>query len=44
MKRIGLAAARFLGKSRKIALFAGLVAAAGLVNELRRRRQRSAAI
>jgi hypothetical protein len=43
MKGFGLAAARFLGKSRKIALFAGAVAAAGLLNELRRRRQESAA-
>jgi hypothetical protein len=43
MEGIGLAAARLLGKSRKIALFAGLVAAAGLLNELRRRRQESAA-
>jgi hypothetical protein len=43
MERVGLAAARFLGKSRRIALFAGLVAAAGLLNELRRRRQAAAA-
>ena len=43
MQRLGLAAARFLGKSRKITLFAGLVAAVGLLNELRRRRQESAA-
>jgi hypothetical protein len=43
MRRFGLAAARFLGKSRRIALFAGLVAAAGVANELRRRRQASAA-
>jgi hypothetical protein len=43
MKSLGLGAARLLGKSRKITLFAGLVAAAGLVNELRRRRQESAA-
>jgi hypothetical protein len=43
MENAALAVARFLGKSRKIALFAGLVAAAGLVNELRKRRQESVA-
>jgi hypothetical protein len=43
VERFGIAAARFLGKSRKVALFAALVAAAGLLNELRRRRQESAA-
>jgi hypothetical protein len=43
MESIGLAAARFLGKSRKITLFAGLVAIVGLMNELRRRRRESAA-
>jgi hypothetical protein len=35
---IALSAARFLGKSRKLALFGGLVALAGVVNELQRRR------
>jgi hypothetical protein len=37
---LALSAARFLGKSRKLAVFGGLVAVAGLVNELDRRRQR----
>jgi hypothetical protein len=36
---IALRAAGFLGRSRKISLFAALVAAAGLVNELQRRRE-----
>jgi hypothetical protein len=35
--RIALAAAAFLGRSRKVTLFAALVAAAGLVRELSRR-------
>jgi hypothetical protein len=39
-----LTVAKFLGRSRKIAVFAGMVAAAGAVNEVRRRREeRSAA-
>jgi hypothetical protein len=36
---VALNAARFLGRSRKISLFAALVAAAGFVNELQRRRE-----
>jgi len=43
MEGAALAVARFLGRSRKIAVFAGLVAAAGALNELRKRRRRSAA-
>lgn len=38
MVSVALGAARFLGRSRKLSLFAALVAAAGLVNELQRRR------
>jgi hypothetical protein len=41
MAEVALAAARFLGKSRKLAIFGGLVAVAGLVNELQRRKTRS---
>ena len=42
--KIALALARFLGRSRKVSVFAGMVAAAGAVNEIRRRREeRSAA-
>jgi hypothetical protein len=33
-----LAAARVLGKSRTLSVFGGLVALAGLVNEIKRRR------
>jgi len=36
---IALSAARFLGKSRTLAVFGGLVAVAGIVNELQRRRE-----
>ena len=36
--RIALSAARVLGKSRTMSLFAAVVAAAGLVNEVERRR------
>jgi hypothetical protein len=36
---LALSAARVLGKSRKLAVFGGLVAVAGLVNELRDRRE-----
>jgi hypothetical protein len=36
---IALRAAGFLGRSRKLSMFAALVAAAGLVNELQRRRE-----
>jgi len=36
-----LTAARVLGKSRTLSLFGGLVALAGLVNEIRRRRERT---
>ena len=39
MAAIALGAARFLGRSRKLSLFAALVAAAGLVNEVQRRRE-----
>jgi len=35
---IALSVARFLGKSRKLAIFGGIVAVAGLVNELDKRR------
>ena len=42
MAEVALSAARFLGKSRKLALFGGLVAVAGLVNELQRRREERA--
>jgi len=38
MASVALGAARFLGRSRKVSIFAALVAAAGLVNELQRRR------
>jgi len=38
MGGVALSAARFLGRSRKLALFGGLVAIAGLVNELQRRK------
>jgi hypothetical protein len=37
---IALSAARFLGKSRKLAVFGGLVALAGIVNELEERRSK----
>ena len=40
MAEIALSAARFLGKSRKLAMFGGLVAAAGIVNELQKRREK----
>ena len=40
MNRAALSAARFLGKSRTLSVFGGLVAVAGLVNELQRRRER----
>jgi hypothetical protein len=39
MAAVALSAARFLGRSRKISAFAALVAAAGLVNEVQRRRE-----
>jgi len=38
MTGVALSAARLLGKSRTVSLFGGLVAIAGLVNELDRRR------
>jgi hypothetical protein len=38
MTDVALTAARFLGKSRTIAVFGGLVALAGLVSEIERRR------
>ena len=38
MAEIALSAARFLGKSRKLAIFGGIVAVAGLVTELDKRR------
>jgi hypothetical protein len=37
---LALSAARFLGKSRKRAIFGGLVAIAGIVNELQERRKK----
>jgi hypothetical protein len=40
MAELAISAARFLGRSRKISIFAGLVAVAGLVNELERRREK----
>jgi hypothetical protein len=40
MAEVALSAARFLGKSRTLAVFGGLVAIAGLFNELQRRRER----
>ena len=36
-----LTVARVLGKSRTLSVFGGLVALAGLVNEIRRRRERT---
>jgi hypothetical protein len=42
MAELALSTARFLGKSRKLALFGGLVAIAGLVNEFQRRREQRA--
>jgi hypothetical protein len=39
MAEVALSAARFLGRSRKLSLFAAAVAVAGLVNELQRRRE-----
>jgi hypothetical protein len=39
MAAVALSAARFLGRSRKVSLFAALVAASGLVNEFQRRRE-----
>jgi len=39
MGGLAVSAARFLGRSRKLAVFGGLVAVAGLVNELQRRRE-----
>ena len=38
MSELALSAARLLGKSRKLAVFGGLVAIAGIVNELQERR------
>jgi hypothetical protein len=43
MMGVALSAAQFLGKSRAISVFAGLVAVAGLVNEIQRRRGSNAA-
>jgi hypothetical protein len=43
MPDVALKAARVLGKSRTLAVFGGLVALAGLVNELDRRRDRTEA-
>jgi hypothetical protein len=37
---IALSAARLLGKSRKLAIFGGLVAIAGIVNEVEERRSK----
>jgi hypothetical protein len=39
---LAISAARFFGKSRAVSLFAALVAVAGLVNELQRRRDEQA--
>ena len=41
MAAVALKAARFLGRSRKVTLFAGLVVAAGLVNEVQNHREAS---
>jgi len=38
MTGVALSVAQFLGKSRAISAFAALVAVAGLVNEIQRRR------
>jgi hypothetical protein len=43
MTGAALSAARFLGRSRTLAVFGGLVAVAGLVNELQRRKESHAA-
>jgi hypothetical protein len=40
VSELALSAARFLGKSRKLAIFGGLVAVAGIVNELQERRSK----
>ena len=39
---LAISAARFLGKSRAVTLFAALVAVAGFVNEVQRRRDEQA--
>ena len=39
MVELALGAARFLGKSRKLAIFGGLVAVAGIVNEIQKHRE-----
>jgi hypothetical protein len=44
MTEVALSAARLLGKSRTISVFAGLVAVAGLVNEIDRRRGSNEAV
>jgi hypothetical protein len=40
LTEFALSAARFLGKSRRLAVFGGLVAVAGIVNELQERRSK----
>jgi hypothetical protein len=40
MTGVAITVARIMGRSRTLSLFAALVAAAGLVNELERRRER----
>ena len=40
MVELALSAARLLGKSRKLAIFGGLVAVAGIVNEVQKHRER----
>jgi hypothetical protein len=37
---VAFSAARFLGRSRALSAFGGLVAVAGLIHELERRRER----
>ena len=44
MAELAISAARFLGRSRKVSLFAGLVAIAGLVNELQRHREQQSSV
>ena len=42
MAAVAVRAAGFLGRSRKLSMFAALVALAGLVNEVQRRREAEA--
>ena len=40
MVELAISAARLLGKSRKLSIFGGLVAVAGIVNEIEKHRER----